>query len=180
VLESLLAHRHPVTLLTKGTMILCDLDLLTELAARRLASVLVSLTTLDDELKRHMEPRAAAPAARLRVIETLARAGVPVGVLHAPVIPALNDHELEWLATHYPGRASRVMKLLCEMRGGRANAPRFGDRIRGTGPYADLIERRVAAAARRHGLEYTRARGPRLDTSQFLPDPDAPRQASLF
>jgi DNA repair photolyase len=86
----------------------------------------------------------------------------------------------EWLATHYPARASRVMKLLYEMRGGRANDPRFGDRMRGTGPYADLIERRVAAAARRHGLEYTRARGPRLDTRQFLPDPDAPRQASLF
>jgi DNA repair photolyase len=211
VLESLLAHRHPVTLLTKGTLILRDLDLLAELAERRLASVLVSLTTLDDELKRRMEPRAAAPAARLRVIESLARAGVPVGVLHAPVIPARNDHELErlveaaagagashvghvllrlpnelealfreWLAAHYPERAARVMNLLCDMRGGRANDPRFGARMRGTGPYAELIERRVAAAARRHGLEYTRSRGPRLDTSQFLPDPGAPRQASLF
>jgi DNA repair photolyase len=85
-----------------------------------------------------------------------------------------------WLATHAPQRAKHVMSLLYDMRGGRANDPRFGHRMRGAGPYAELIERRVATAARRHGLEYTRARGPRLDTSQFLPDPDAPRQASLF
>jgi DNA repair photolyase len=97
LLEVLLEHRHPVTVVTKGALILRDLDLLAELAARRLASVAVSLTTLDDRLKRCLEPRAAAPQARLRVIRALVGAGVPVTVLVAPVIPALNDHELESL-----------------------------------------------------------------------------------
>ncbi|WP_027349700.1 PA0069 family radical SAM protein [Halotalea alkalilenta] len=96
-LEVLLRYRHPLTLVTKGAMVLRDLDLLAELAEHRLVRVMVSLTTLDDELKRRMEPRAAAPAARLRVIGRLKEAGVPVGVLCAPIIPMLNDHELERL-----------------------------------------------------------------------------------
>ena len=74
-----------------------DLDLLADLASRRLVSVIVSLTTLDDELKRALEPRAASPRARLRVIAGLAAANVPVTVMMAPVIPALNDHEIEAL-----------------------------------------------------------------------------------
>ena len=97
LLEVLLLHRHPVTIVTKGALVLRDIDLLTQLAAQRLVAVMVSLTTLDDELKRTLEPRAAAPAARLRVIERLSAAGVPVGVLLAPIIPALNDHEIERL-----------------------------------------------------------------------------------
>lgn len=97
VLEVLLRHHHPVTIVTKGALILRDLDLLVELAAKRLVRVMISLTTLDDELKRVMEPRAAAPGARLRVIHRLAEAGVPVGVLCSPMIPMVNDHELEAL-----------------------------------------------------------------------------------
>jgi DNA repair photolyase len=97
LLEVMLAHRHPVTVVTKGALVLRDLDLLAALAQRRLCSVAVSLTTLDDDLKRVLEPRAAAPQARLRVIRELVSAGVPVTVLLAPVIPALNDHELEAL-----------------------------------------------------------------------------------
>jgi DNA repair photolyase len=95
VLEVLLEYRHPVSIVTKGQLILRDLDLLTELAASGLVSVAVSLTTLDPVLKTRLEPRAAAPAARLRVVETLAKAGVPTGVMVAPVIPFLNDHEIE-------------------------------------------------------------------------------------
>jgi DNA repair photolyase len=78
-------------------LILRDLDLLAALAARQLCSVAVSLTTLEAGLKRVLEPRAAAPRARLRVITELAAAGVPVTVLLAPMIPAVNDHELEAL-----------------------------------------------------------------------------------
>ena len=96
-LEVLLRHRHPVTIVTKGALILRDLDLLQALAAQRLVRVFVSLTSLDDELKRILEPRAAAPAARLRVIRRLHDSGVPVGVLCAPIIPQVNDAELEHL-----------------------------------------------------------------------------------
>ncbi|MFM1895740.1 MAG: hypothetical protein RLZZ385_814 [Pseudomonadota bacterium] len=95
LLQVMLRYRHPVSLVTKGSLILRDLDILQELAQLGLVSVMVSVTTLDDELKRIMEPRAAAPATRLKVIRRLRDAGVPVGVLLAPVIPFINDHELE-------------------------------------------------------------------------------------
>lgn len=95
VLEVLARCRHPVAVVTKGALIERDLDLLADLARDRLAIVSISVTTLDDELKRALEPRAASPAARLRLIERLSRAGIPVGVMAAPVIPAVTDHELE-------------------------------------------------------------------------------------
>ena len=93
ILEVLLEARHPVGVITKGALVLRDLDLLRELAARRLAQVTVSVTTLDPELKRTLEPRTASPQARLRVVSELARANVPVGVFAAPMIPAVNDAE---------------------------------------------------------------------------------------
>jgi DNA repair photolyase len=86
---------HPVSIVTKSTLVLRDLDLLGELAKRNLTRVYLSVTTLDDDLKRRMEPRTASPRARLAAVRALAGAGVPVGVLYAPVIPAINDHELE-------------------------------------------------------------------------------------
>jgi DNA repair photolyase len=97
LLEVLLATRHPVSIITKGTLVLRDLELLRELAALNLTRVYVSCTTLDVELKRKLEPRTASPQARLRVIAALAAAGVPVGVMTAPIIPAINDAELESL-----------------------------------------------------------------------------------
>jgi len=95
ILEVLLAARHPLTIVTKSTLILRDLDLLAELAALNLAAVFVSVTTLDEELKRRLEPRTAGPKQRLGAIEALASRGVPTGVMAAPIIPGLNDHELE-------------------------------------------------------------------------------------
>lgn len=95
LLEVLLRYRHPVTITTKGAMVLRDLDILQEMANLRLVRVMISLTTLDNDLKRTLEPRAAAPGARLRAVSVLAQAGIPVGVICAPVIPAINDHELE-------------------------------------------------------------------------------------
>ncbi|GEK71499.1 MULTISPECIES: PA0069 family radical SAM protein [Halomonas] len=97
LLAFLLDCRHPVTLVTKGALVLRDRDLLAELAKRRLVRVLVSLTSLDADLKRTLEPRTAAPATRLKMIERLTDAGVPTGVLVSPVIPGLTDHELERL-----------------------------------------------------------------------------------
>jgi len=95
ILDTCLAFGQPVTLITKSALIERDIDLLAELAARRLVSVAISVTTLDHALKRRLEPRTAGPAARLRTMENLALAGVPVSVLMAPVIPKLNDHEIE-------------------------------------------------------------------------------------
>ncbi|HZT18441.1 MAG TPA: PA0069 family radical SAM protein [Dongiaceae bacterium] len=95
VLEVLAAFNHPVTIVTKSNLVLRDIDILAEMARRSLANVTLSITTLDKRLARTMEPRAPAPTRRLAAIRDLAAAGIPVGVLAAPMIPALNDMELE-------------------------------------------------------------------------------------
>jgi DNA repair photolyase len=208
ILEVLDRTRHPVAVITKSAMVLRDLDLLTSLARDNLASVSLSVTTLDDELKRKLEPRAASPAARVRTLAALAAAGVPCGVMVAPVIPAITDHEMEhilgacagagvrwagyvllrlphevkdlfreWLAEHYPDRAAHVMSLVHEMRGGRDNDPRFGSRMRGTGPYALLLRSRFKLACQRLKLNST-ARGA-LDPTRFRPPGPAGAQLRL-
>lgn len=95
LLEVFDRHAHPVTLITKGTLISRDIDLLTSLAKRNLCSVAISLPTLDDSLKRIMEPRVPSAEARLRTIRELSENGVPTSVLMAPLIPAINDQEIE-------------------------------------------------------------------------------------
>ena len=95
VLEVLERFGHPVTIVTKSAGVLRDLDILQRLAARNLVHVCLSVTTLDLKLARAMEPRAASPLKRLEAMAALAKAGVPVGVLAAPMIPGLNDAELE-------------------------------------------------------------------------------------
>ncbi|HEV2271103.1 MAG TPA: PA0069 family radical SAM protein [Steroidobacteraceae bacterium] len=95
ILEVLARCRHPVTIITKSALVLRDLDLLVDLARDGLAGVGVSVTTLDVELKRVMEPQAASPRARLEAVNRLNEAGVPTGVMVAPVIPGLTDHEME-------------------------------------------------------------------------------------
>jgi DNA repair photolyase len=95
VLEVLERFGHPVTIVTKSAGVLRDADILQRMAARNLVRVCLSVTTLDPVLARRMEPRAAAPARRIQAIEDLARAGIPVGVMAAPMIPGLNDAEME-------------------------------------------------------------------------------------
>ena len=97
ILEVLWRARNPVTIVTKSNLVLRDLDILAPMAAQGLAKVCVSVTTLDRDLARVMEPRAATPARRLEAIRELAEAGVPSGIMAAPMIPALNDSELEAL-----------------------------------------------------------------------------------
>lgn len=203
ILEVLQRFRHPVTIVTKSALVERDIDILTDLARDRLVQVFVSITTLDAALKRTLEPRAPAPLARLRAVRSLREAGVPVGVLAAPIIPAVNDAELEriieaaaeagahtvgyvllrlpfevkdlfreWLQTHLPLRAEHVMSLVQAMRNGRDNDPRFGTRMRGEGPFADLIRRRFETAARRYGLARTREVS--LSTGHFrVPEPES-------
>lgn len=95
ILEVLAESDHPVSITTKSHLVCRDIDILGPMAAKGLASVSISVTTLDQKLARAMEPRAAPPERRLSAITELARADIPVGVLFAPVIPALTDHELE-------------------------------------------------------------------------------------
>ncbi len=108
ILEVLRDFRHPVTIVTKGALIQRDLDILGEMARDNLAIVTVSLTTLDRELARRMEPRAATPERRLETIAALAAAGVPTGVLAAPMIPALNDREMEEILARAYAAGARV------------------------------------------------------------------------
>ena len=95
MLELFDKHHHPVNLITKGSLITRDIDLLANLADRNLCSVAISLPTLDSALKRIMEPRVPGADARLKAIEALASRGIPTSVLLAPLIPAINDGEIE-------------------------------------------------------------------------------------
>jgi DNA repair photolyase len=95
ILEVLNEFHHPVSIVTKSAMVERDIDILTTMAKRNLARVFVSLTTLDHEISRHLEPRTSAPARRMEAVRTLSAAGIPTGVLVAPVIPALTDKDIE-------------------------------------------------------------------------------------
>ena len=196
VLEVLSDCRHPVSIVTKSALVERDIDLLAPMAGLGLVSVMVSVTTLDDDLKRRLEPRTASPARRMKIISALSAAAIPVGVLVAPVIPAINDHEIEailaaasdagagnaahillrlplevaplfeeWLQLHYPQRSDKVMSLLRQARGGRVNDPRFGHRMSGHGPWADMIGQRFRSSCRRLGISVGERR--ELDTAAF-------------
>jgi DNA repair photolyase len=208
ILEVLKESRHPVSIVTKGNLIERDIDILSAMARDNLACVLVSVTTLDADLKRKLEPRAPGPAARLHAIRSLHGAGIPVGTLVAPIIPAINDREIEhilravaeagartagyvmlrlphevknlfreWLAAHYPLRAAHVMSLINDLRGGRDNDPNFGARMRGKGPFAELVRRRFDLACKR--LNLNTSRYPALNTGLFRPPSPDRRQLDL-
>ncbi|MGV8936177.1 MAG: PA0069 family radical SAM protein [Allorhizobium sp.] len=95
VLEVLHKANHPVAIVTKSALVMRDIDILADMASRGLAKVMLSVTTLDRKLARTMEPRALTPSRRLEAVKALSEAGIPTGVLMAPIIPALNDHEIE-------------------------------------------------------------------------------------
>ena len=113
-LEVLAAFRHPVTITTKSWLVTRDIDILAPMAAEGLAAVSISVTTLERDLCRSLEPRAATPAKRLEAIRRLAEAGIPTAVLVAPVIPALTDHEMEAIleAAKEAGASSAATILL--------------------------------------------------------------------
>jgi DNA repair photolyase len=198
--------QHPFSVITKGSGVERDLDLIAPMAAQGRAAVYVTITTLDTRLARQMEPRAAAPHRRLRTIATLARAGVPVGVSVAPQIPFLNTDmeqvlqaawdagarrafytvlrlpwELgplfrQWLEHHYPDRADRVLARVQDMRGGRVYDADFATRMKGGGIWADLLRQRFEKTCARLGY----ARDPlALDMDGFSP-PSLSGQGCLF
>ena len=205
-IEVMAEFRNPVMIVTKNQLVARDVDLLKQLAEWGAAAVFLSITTLDSELARVMEPRTSTPQNRLAAIETLAREGVPVGVLAAPCIPGLTDHEMHsiitsaanagaryagyvvvrlpyavkelfeaWLEQHFPDRKKKVLNHIREMRGGKLNESRFGERMRGEGVYAEQIKSMFTLACRKAGIE---GRHPKLSADAFKP-PNAP-QLSLF
>lgn len=197
---------HPLTITTKSDRVVRDLDLLAPMAAKGLAAVAVSVTSLDPKIAMTLEPRAPAPERRLTAVRRLADAGVPAFVSIAPVVPAITDNEMEhiieraaesgaravfflpvrlpyevaplfraWLDTHFPDRAGKVMATIQSLRGGRDNDPDFFTRMRGQGPWADLLRRRFLIACRRHGFNHERIS---LRTDLFRPPRGA--QGELF
>ncbi|WP_077002999.1 PA0069 family radical SAM protein [Variovorax sp. KK3] len=206
VLELLREVHHPFGLVTKSSAVERDLDLIAPMAAEHLAAVYVTITTLDGDLARKLEPRAAAPHRRLRTVRTLAEAGVPVGVSVAPQIPFVTEDMeqvleaaweagarsafytvirlpwevaplfKQWLELHYPQRAGRIMARIRDMRGGKDYDADFGTRMVGSGLWAELIRQRFEKATQRIGFNRERIA---LDLSAFRP-PGAAGQGSLF
>ncbi len=183
VLEVLDRFNHPVGIVTKSALVVRDIDILSRMAEKRLVKVALSVTSLDRQVARRMEPRAATPDRRLSAIRDLAQAGIPTTVMVAPIIPGLNDHEIEsilkaakeagadsasyvmlrlplelkelfreWLATEFPNRSGRVIKLLQGMHNGQDYISEFGHRQRGSGPFAEMIGNRFRKALKRHQL----------------------------
>lgn len=182
-LEVLAEFRQGVTIVTKNRLVTRDLDLLVELASHRAAGVMLSITTLDAEMAGQLEPRTSRPAARMEAIRTLTAAGIPTGVLIAPVIPGLTEHEMpaileaaaqagathagyvllrlplavaglfeEWLDRHRPAAKEKILGRIRSTRDGRLNDSRFGIRMRGEGPIADLIRQVFHVNTARLGL----------------------------
>lgn len=208
-LEVLAECHHPCTIVTKNALVERDLDLLAPMARENLVQVFVSVNSLDNRLASKLEPRASAPHRRLQAVQALTQAGVPTGVLVAPIIPALNDRDMEavleraaeaganmagytvlrlpwelkilfreWLAIHVPQRAEHVMSLVQQMNGGRDYDYDFRTRMRGQGPFAELLRRRFEVACRRHG--FFRARSLQLDCMRFVPPRKPSPQGELF
>ncbi len=94
MLKVLANYRHPVSIISKNSLVLRDLDILQDLASDNLVHVYISITSLDEELRRTMEPRTASSIKRLKTVEALAKANIPVGIMNAPIIPGLNHHEI--------------------------------------------------------------------------------------
>ena len=208
ILEVLEATSHPVGIVTKSALVVRDIDILKRMAERRLVKVALSVTTLDRRLARAMEPRAATPERRLDTLRLLSEAGIPTTVMVAPVIPALNESEIErileaataagvreagyvllrlplevkdvfkeFLEREYPDRAKHVMSVIRSMRGGKEYDAKWGERMRGNGPYAWQIGRRFEMAARRLGLNREKVK---LRTDLFVPPGGTGSQLDLF
>lgn len=206
-LEVLAEARNPVMIITKNKLVTRDMDYLAALAEYSAIRVIFSMTTLDKQLARKMEPRTSSPKQRLEAIETLAKAGIPVSVNLAPIIPGLTDSEIpallkasasagaqtagyvllrlphgvkdlfeNWLAEHYPLRKGKVLNHIRNTRGGQLYNPEFGERMRGSGVFAEQIAQLFGHYTRQYGL--TSPLKP-LSTAHFRP-PSTDGQLPLF
>jgi len=182
-LEVMAEYRQAVSIITKNRLVVRDVDLLADLASHRAAGVFLSITTLNPAMAADLEPRTSRPSGRLAAIRTLSEAGVPTGVMVAPVIPGLTDHEMpaileaaakagaktagyvavrlpmavaplftDWLERRRPDAKEKVLDRIRSMHGGKLYDPRFGDRMRGEGPIADILARVFKTTCRRLDL----------------------------
>jgi DNA repair photolyase len=205
-LEVLRDFRNPVAIITKNRLVTRDKDILGEMAQIHASAVNVSVTTLNNEIARVMEPRASSPMHRLAAIEELSRAGIPVNVMVAPIVPGLTDHEMpaivkaaanagassagyvmlrlpfankdlfeRWCETHFPDRKDKILNRVREIRDGKLYNSKWGERMRGTGIFADHIAALFDLAVKRSGMK---GRGYRLSTESFQNPNDT--QMTLF
>lgn len=205
ILEVCNEFNQPVGMITKNAGILRDKDILAEMSKKKLVSILISITSFDEEVRRAMEPRTTTAKQRLKVINELSEAGVRMGVMLGPMIPGLNDHEMQrimkaageagarfsaytfirlngaikilfhdWLYKNFPGRADKVWHLIENGHGGQVNDSRWGLRMRGEGPIADLVKQQYKKYNQLYHLNDERWE---LDTAHFK-RPGA--QLSLF
>jgi DNA repair photolyase len=194
-LEVMVEFRQPVGAITKSGLVARDADLFADLARHGAADVCLTITTLDDHLRRALEPRAATSDVRLDAVARLAAGGVPVGVMVAPVIPGLTDHEIprilqrareagagwagftmlrlphgvgglfdEWLTSHVPDQKEKILGRLRQVRLGCLTDARFGHRMSGEGPLADVTAQLFERSRQRAGLA---AMSPPLSPAAF-------------
>lgn len=171
LLEICNEFNQPVGIITKNAWIIKDVDILRELAKKKLVSVLVSVTSLNEKLRAVMEPRTSTAKQRIKIIETLSNAGIRTGVMLGPVIPALNDHEIprimkaaaeagavfsaytfirlngavkrlffDWLQKVFPDKADKIWHSIEQSHDGKVNDSRWGIRMLGEGPIAEMIK----------------------------------------
>jgi DNA repair photolyase len=207
-LQVLAEARNPAGIVTKNALVVRDVDVLSEMARHKVIHVYISLTSLDQQLTRVLEPRTSSPDARLQAIADLRAAGVPVGVMVAPIIPGLNDQEIPailqaaadagamsagtvmlrlpyavapifeaWLREHRPLQADRVLGRIRDVRHGKLNATDWGERMRGDGPYAEMVLKTFRTFANKVGFA---EKLPTMDASGFVPPRPASGQGRLF
>lgn len=206
LLQLCLDYRHPVNILTKNALVLRDLDILKPMAEQNLVSVSLSIPTINEELRRKMEPRTSSAKNKLKAVEILSENNIPVHVMVAPIIPGLNSDEplnilkaisgagalgfgytlvrlndtvepvfVNWIETHFPDRAQKVLNLIRSMRGGKLGDKRYFERQRGEGNIAEMIHTTFKIGKKKffEGKEF-----PRLSTSNFTGTRD--QQLRLF
>ncbi len=195
LLEVCLEFNQPVGMITKNAGMLRDKDIIQKLAEKKLISILVTITTTDEELRQKMEPRTTTANQRFRLIKELSDVGVRMGVMLGPMIPGLNDHNMQkimkkasengavfsaytfirlngaikilfhdWLYTNYPDRADKVWHMIEQSHDGQVNDSRWGVRMRGEGPMADMVNQQYKKYGQLYGLNAERWE---LNTSDF-------------
>ena len=195
LLEVCNEFNQPVGMITKNAGMLRDKDLLKEMAKKKLISILESITSFEEDLRSVMEPRTTTAKQRLRLIKELSEEGVRMGVMLGPMIPGLNEHEMQrimkaasengatfsaytfirlngaiklifhdWLYKNFPDRADKVWHLIEHAHDGKVNDSRFGVRMRGEGPIAELVRQQFKKYNKLYGLNAERWE---LDCTKF-------------
>lgn len=148
MLEVCLKYAHPVSMITKNALVIRDLDILSEMAKKNLVSVMISITTLDEDVRRKLEPRTSTSVNRLKALEALSSNGIPCGVMTAPVIPGLNSHEMPEIIKQ-SAESGAVMAGYTILRLNGVTAPVFESRIRKE--YPDRAIKIISQVAACHG-----------------------------